>query len=140
MARPTSFRLPEKLLERLDGEAAARGMSVTALVATILDEGLKVGRFPGILYRDGPTGRRAGLIGGPDVWEIVCGLKQTPGEGEPRVRALAEQLDLTPARVRLAIDFWATFPDEIEARMAADERAAERLREQIDRRERLLTR
>jgi len=26
---------------------------------------------PLIPFRDDPTGRRAGLIGGPDVWEVV---------------------------------------------------------------------
>lgn len=26
---------------------------------------------PLVTFRDGPTGRRAGLIGGPDVWEIA---------------------------------------------------------------------
>lgn len=34
MARPTSFRLPDALLDRLSDEAAARRMSVTALVAS----------------------------------------------------------------------------------------------------------
>jgi hypothetical protein len=43
---------------------------VTALVTAVLDEGLKIGRFSGIVYRDGPTGRRAGLAAGPDVWEV----------------------------------------------------------------------
>ena len=26
---------------------------------------------PLITFRDGPTGRRAGLLGGPDVWEVA---------------------------------------------------------------------
>jgi hypothetical protein len=70
LALPTSFRLPEDLLKRLDDEASSRGTSVTALVTAVLDEGLKIGRFSGIVYRDGPTGRRAGLAAGPDVWEV----------------------------------------------------------------------
>ena len=91
MPRPTSFRLPEELLERLDDEATSTGASATTLVATILDEGLKTRRFPGIVYRDGPTGRRAAVLGGPDVWEIIRALKQMPGKDERRVRALADQ-------------------------------------------------
>jgi len=71
MTRPTSFRLSDDLVERLDAEAAASGTSVSALVASVLDEGLKTRRFPGIVYSDGPTGRRAGLLGGPEVWEVV---------------------------------------------------------------------
>lgn len=138
MARPTSFRLPSDLLQRLDHEAAARAMSVTALVATLLDEGLKSSRFPGIVYRDGPTGRRAALAQGPDVWEIIHALKEVPGKDERRIDALADQLGLAPQRIRLAVDFYTAFPEEIEARIAADERAAEQLRELIDRRARLL--
>ena len=138
MPRPTSFRLPEELLRRLDEEAASRGASVTTVVATILDEGIKTSRFPGIIYRDGPTGRRAAVLGGPDVWEIVRAIPGAPGKGERRINLLADQLSLPPARIRLAIDFYAAFPEEIDERIAADERAAARLRQLIDRRERLL--
>ncbi len=139
MARPTSFRLPEDLLSQLAEQGAADGTSVAALVMSILREGLRTRRFPGIVYRNGPTGRRAGLVGGPDVWEIIRTLNATPGEPESRVRALAEELGIPVQGVRLAVDFFAAFPGEIEERMAADATAASRLREVIDRRERLLS-
>lgn len=139
MARPTSFRLPEDLLERLDDEAAKSGTSVTALVASLLAEGLKTRRFPGIVYRDGPSGRRAGVVGGPDVWELIRALQSGSGKAERRVRALADQIDQPVARVRQAVDFYAAFPVEIDERIAAEEQAATRLRELIDRRERLLS-
>jgi len=138
MARPTSFRLSEELLDRLDKEAGARGISVTALVANVLDEGLKTRGFPGIVYRDGPVGRRATILGGPDVWEVIRALKQASGPAERRIKTLAQQLDLPAKRIRLALDFYAAFPEEIDARIAADERAAMRLRDLIERRERLL--
>ena len=60
MARPTSFRLPEDLLEQLDQEADASGTSVTSLVASLLNEGINTRRFPGVIYRDGPTGHLGG--------------------------------------------------------------------------------
>jgi hypothetical protein len=137
--RPTSFRLPEELLKRLDNEAASTGTSATTLVATILDEGLKTRRFPGIVYRDGPTGRRAAMVGGPDVWEIIRALKQMPGKDERRVRAMADELALSTAQIRLAIDFYGANPTEIEDRITADDLASEQLRERIDRREHLLS-
>ncbi|MBA3303406.1 MAG: ribbon-helix-helix protein, CopG family, partial [Acidimicrobiia bacterium] len=77
MVRPTSFRLPEELLARLDEEGRTAGSSLSALVVSLLDEGLKTRRFPGIAYRPGPTGRRAGLVAGPDVWEVVRDLRRT---------------------------------------------------------------
>src|SRR5580704_828940 len=106
MARPTSFRLPEELLGRLESEAVARGMSMTALAARLLDEGLKTRRHPGIVYRDGPTGRRARLPDGPDIWEIVRDLGGMPSTGEQRVRDLSEETGLTPDRIHLALDYY----------------------------------
>jgi hypothetical protein len=43
------------------------------------------------------------------------------------------------ARLRLATDFYAAFPDEIDARVEADERSAERVRRLVDQRDRLLS-
>jgi hypothetical protein len=115
VARPTSFRLPEQLLDRLDDEAAARATSVTALVTALLDEGLKASRFPGVVYRDGPAGRRAGLVGGPDVWEVIRDIKHAPGKGQRRVRHLAEELGVAERQIQVALDFYSVFPEEVDA-------------------------
>ena len=139
MARPTSFRLPDDLLERLDAEARAHDESVSALVVTLLDEGMKARRFPGIVFRDGPAGRRAALFGGPDVWEVVRDLRHTPGRGSQRVATLAEEIDLPPARILLAADFYAAHPDEVDRLIALDEDAARGARQLIKRREQLLS-
>jgi hypothetical protein len=130
--------LPEDLIERIDEEASERGTTVTALVATLLDEGLKIRRFPGIIYRDGPAGRRAAVLGGPDVWEIIRALKTAPGRGEQRLRRLGAELGLPRPIVAAALEFYTAFPEEIDARIAADERAARRIRKMVERRERLL--
>jgi hypothetical protein len=139
MARPTSFRLPEDLLEQLDREAVTSGTSVTTLVSTLLNEGINTRRFPGIIYRDGPTGRRAGLVGGPDIWEIVRAVTTATGRGEKRLQAVADATGLPTSQIRLAVDFYAAHPDEIDQRIVADERDAERIRELIKRREQLLS-
>lgn len=139
MVRPTSFRLPEDLLDRLEQEGRAVGTSVSSLVATMLDEGLKTRRFPGIVYRDGPSGRRAGLVGGPDVWEIVRDLRHTPGRGMKRIETLAAEIDVPGDRIALATEFYASSPDEIDRLIELDEEAARRARVLIDQRERLLS-
>lgn len=140
MSRPTSFRLPEGLLARLDEEGRLTGVSVTTLVATLLDEGLKTRRFPGVVYRDGPAGRRAGLIGGPDVWEVVRDLQHAPGRGMKRIEHLAAESGVPAERIRLAADFYSAHPEEIDRVILADEQAAERARRMTDQRERLLSR
>ena len=140
VARPASFRLPEDLVERIGHEASSRHTSVTALVTTLLDEGLKTRQFPGVVYRDGPAGRRAGVVGGPDVWEIIRAVERAPGKGERRLRHVADELGLPAHQLRLAVDFYAAFPGDVDERIAADERAAQRLRTAVERRERLLSR
>ena len=139
MPRPTSFRLPDELLARLDEEASSRGTSVSSLVSSVLDEGLKTRHFPGVVYRDGPTGRRAGLVGGPDVWEVIRALKAASGGAEVRVRTVAEERGLPVDQVRLVIDFYGEHADEVDERIALDAQAAERVRKVVERRERLLS-
>lgn len=139
MPRPTSFRLDEKLLERLDAESRAASMSTTSLVSSLLDEGLKTREFPGVVYRPGPTGRRAGLVGGPDVWEVIRDLRGWSGRGMERIERLAEELELPVSMVSLAADFYSSFPEEIDARIEANEQAAEQIRRQIEQRENLLS-
>ena len=137
MARPTSFRLSPDLLARLEGEAAGAGTTVSALVTELLEEGLRVRRFPGVVFRDGPAGRRAGLVGGPDVWEVIRDVRATAGRGEAKIRRVAADAGLTESQVRLAVDYYAAFPAEIDARLATEERSAAQLRELVARRERL---
>src|SRR5258705_4510767 len=39
----------------------------------LIYEGLRARRHPLVGFRDGASGRRAALVGGPDVWEIIGG-------------------------------------------------------------------
>ena len=137
MARPTSFRLSSDLLAWLDEEASATGMTVSALVTGLLEEGLRIRRFPGVAFRDGPAGRRAGLVGGPDVWEVIRDVRATSGRGEAKIRRVAADAGLSASQVRLAVEYYAAFPDEIDARLAVEERTAVQLRELVTRRDRL---
>lgn len=138
MPAAKSFRLPEELAGRLARRAETEGVSQTELVSSVLDEGLKCRAFPGIVYREGPTGRRAALAVGPDVWEVIASVKHVSGSGDRKVRNAARVLSRDERWVRLAIEFYTSFPDEIDARIRSNEEAAERLRERADRRERLL--
>ena len=36
---------------------------------------MRMTEHPGVVFREGPTGRRAGLVGGADVWEVVRAVK-----------------------------------------------------------------
>ena len=80
------------------------------------------------------------MLGGPDVWELIVALRAMPGRGEPRLRRLASELGLQASQVHAALDFYAEHPDEIDERIAANERTVKRLRVSIQRRDRLLSR
>ncbi len=68
----TPVRFDTAVADRLSSFAAANpGMSLSSAANRLVDEALRMGEHPGIMFRPGPTGRRAGLTAGPDVWEIV---------------------------------------------------------------------
>jgi hypothetical protein len=72
MSSPLSIRFDPALLARLRRRAeAAAGGSVSTLAQTLIDEGLRMAEHPGIVFKSGPSGRRAALSNGPDVWEMV---------------------------------------------------------------------
>jgi hypothetical protein len=138
MTVSTTYRLPEDLKQRVAEQARAEGITETALVSRLLDEGLKVTAHPGIVYRDGPAGRRAALATGPDVWEVVSGVRHATGRGEARIRDAATQMGLPERLVSLAVNFAAAHPDEIEERITLNEEAARRAQALAEERERML--
>ena len=83
---------------------------------------------PGIVFRDGPAGRRAALAGGPDVWEIIETLKGTGKTGEEAIEATAEWGNLSLAQVRLAVRYYGEFSDEIDERILVNRQEADRQR------------
>lgn len=83
---------------------------------------------PGIVFKDGPSGRRAALSQGPDVWEVVKFLREIDERGQNAIEAASETLALSEARVRVALHYYSAYPEEIDAEIdQADEesRAAE---------------
>ncbi len=68
------------------------------------------------MFRDGPTGRRAGLLGGPDVWEVAMWVEDLAEEPDP-LAALIEDSALTRSQLDAALRYRATYPDEIAARI-----------------------
>jgi len=69
-------------------------------------------RFPGIVFVTGPNGRRrARLIGGPDVWEVVLVARSYDWDAGPT----ATHLQVAPESVRLSLAYNRAYPDEIEA-------------------------
>jgi hypothetical protein len=90
MARATtSVRLDSDLRAQLAAAAAQEGTTVTHLIERFVREGLACAAHPGIVFKSGPSGRRAALAGGPDVWEIASALRHTTGSEAERIALLA---------------------------------------------------
>jgi hypothetical protein len=125
----TPVRFDEGVGARLASFAAAHpGLSRSAAANLLVDEGLRMAEHPGVVFRDGPTGRRAGLVGGPDVWEVIRAVKSartaTPGLTEDDlVQLVAENAGVPLRLVNIAVRYWASYPDEVEAQVAAADTA-----------------
>lgn len=83
---------------------------------------------PGIVFRDGPAGRRAALAAGPDVWEVIETVKSSGLTGEAAIEVAAEWANLTAGEVRMAIRYYGAFQEEIDERLAMNRDAADRER------------
>ena len=93
---------------------------------------------PGIVFKPGPSGRRAALSGGPDVWEVAAALRHVSGRERKRIDALAEQFGIHERQVVIALNYAAAHRDEIEQRIQANDRALVEAERVAAERERLL--
>lgn len=123
--RMVSFRLDERTLDALRARAHQIGESRTRLAQRLIEEGLRMEAHPGIVFRDGPTGRRAALADGPDVWEIVPVIKNEGG-GEQGIEGAAEYYQRPISDMRTVARYYAEYREEIDARIRANDELAER--------------
>jgi hypothetical protein len=132
------IRIGKETLETLRERSKGSGEPLVRLAERYIDEGLRADRHPGIIFRDGPAGRRAVVAGGPDVWEIVGARRSAPERGEKLVPALAERLGLSESKIRIAIRYYGEYPEEVDAWIAANDAEAERLETALARERELL--
>lgn len=121
---PLSIRFDEPVLIRLRRTARQRAATPSGLAMRLVDEGLRSLEFNGIAFRDGPTGRRAGVIDGPDVWEIIAAISDNPARGEDAIKAVAAEFSLPTEKVRSAVSYYGIYAAEIDQEIADNESAA----------------
>jgi hypothetical protein len=80
---------------------------------------------PGIVFRPGPGGRRAGLAGGPDLWEVARVLRDVEAEGEAAIEKAARLTGLAVHQVRAAARYYRDFADEVDNWIDEVDREAE---------------
>jgi len=116
-----SLRLSADAKRALERQAAERGVSKTRLAERYLEEAVRVAAHPGIVFRDGPAGRRPGLAGGPDVWEVV----EVYLDEDRDAAATADTLGLPVGLVEAAIGYYADHRGEIDSWIDSNRRLAD---------------
>ena len=120
MPSPVSVRLPEAIEGKVRQIAAIEHRSFADTVKLLTLEAIKQREFPEIVFADGPTGRRASLRNGPDVWEVVEPYV-VGGKDWAVVRESFPHLD--EALLQIALRYYENYPEEIDARIAANQDA-----------------
>jgi hypothetical protein len=138
VATSTSFRISDTARSRLAARAAREGMTATALLDQLILEGIDQLDYQGITFRGPAHDRRAALAAGPDVWEVIARLQELEGSEEERISLLADESDLHPRLIRIALDYAAEHSDEIRERIGRNWETAERSRRMAQHREALL--
>ena len=123
-------RVPEDLEVEIAREAEERGKTWSATAKELLTEAVRMRRAPGIVFVDGPSGRRAVVAGpGIDAWEVIATWKQ----GDEDYDELRKNYDwLNETQIRAALSYYEQFPSEIDTRLARErEWTSERLRKEL---------
>jgi hypothetical protein len=131
-------RLDPGLVDRLDEQSRHAGQTRTQLTKTLLEEGLRMAAHPGIVFRSGPAGRRPGLAGGQDIWEIARLFQARKPVTRTVMDEIANELRLTIWQVEAALGYYAEFQDEIDQWIDLNDVEAERAETAFHRRQALL--
>jgi hypothetical protein len=130
VSTPLSIRFDPEILERLRRRTrAVPGATPSGLAERLVDEGLRMAEHPGIAFKDGPSGRRAALALGPDVWEVVKAAREMDERGDAAMQAVADLLNLTDEQVRVALRYYADHQGEVDAEVALAEEESVRAEE-----------
>lgn len=90
------------------------------LVKGIPEAGSHSFGIPGVIFAEGPTGRRARIAGtGLDVWEIIATWRSV---GRNYERLQASYHWLTEAQLHAALEYYQHNPREVEERLKEEER------------------
>jgi hypothetical protein len=121
------MRLSRQMQTFIDREARRTGRSKGAIVEALAEEALHMRLFPGIAFRGADWERRPWVVGtGLDVWEIVDAHRDLSS-----IERAAEGGAANERQIRLALDYYEMFPEEIDAAITDNHRPLEQLEEEF---------
>ena len=111
--------MPDELEKEIEREMRLRGATFSEVASSLLREAVRMRRVPGVVFMDGPAGRRASIAGtGLDVWEIIATFKSV---GADRERLEASYEWLSDRQLSAALAYYDLYPQEIDERIEEDE-------------------
>jgi hypothetical protein len=123
MADHYTLRLAPGMRQRLSEWARRAGLPERTLAQRYVDEGLRHDAHPLIQFLDGPSGRRASLLGrGLDVWEVIATVRDNNGS----IPEAAEYLQVPSGLVEAAVAYYGEYRDEIDREIELNEAEYER--------------
>jgi hypothetical protein len=108
----------EPVHERLRESARRHRVAISTLAERLIDEGLRSEAHPLVAFRPAATGRRAVLVGGPEIADVVGAIVGGDVPVDQRRARAAELLVITEAQVDAALAYYAEFTDEIDTLIA----------------------
>ncbi|TVR73829.1 MAG: hypothetical protein EA415_06920 [Sphaerobacteraceae bacterium] len=138
-SRHLSVRIALETFDRLERESRRLPVTKSELAKTLLEEGLRMERHPGIMFRRGAAGRRPALAGGPDVWEVIRAHKHLDSAVHERIRQTAEIASIREDEVQTARDYYNEFASEIDGWIEGVEQREPRIDESKERKPRILS-
>ncbi len=80
---------------------------------------------PLVLFRDGPSGRRPALVGGPEVVDVIGAIVDGDVPVDQRRSRAASMLAVPESLIDAALAYYADFTEEIDADLATRARLAD---------------
>lgn len=118
-----TLRFQPGVSERLTAHARLMGLAPRTLAQRLVDEGLRREDHPLIRFADGPSGRRAALVGsGLNVWEVIGIVRDNDNDPEEA----ASYLEIAPRLVQAAIAYYEDYREEVDAEVSLIGAEAER--------------
>lgn len=115
-----SLRIPKEVVQAIEDLAEVSGQEFSAVANELLAEAIKMRRCPGIVFADGPAGRRARVAGtGLEVWEIIAIYRSVDRKPDRLKQAYPW---LSEGQIRAALGYYAAYPEEIDRCIGINER------------------
>jgi hypothetical protein len=114
-------RMAERFLEGVGRIAAKEGRPPEEIGEELIREA----RFPGIEFRSLYGERVAFVKDGMQVWQIIWAARNYEEETAART---AEHVVLSTDKVRIALEYYAAYPEEIDAILDENDKGYERLK------------